>query len=388
MPMTRQEHLAELTCDILREAGRLSAEIPAEAARLGMAGLVREMNSYYSNLIEGHRTLPEDIERALKNDFSLLPKEKNNQLLHVAHIRTQEAMEARLRREKVNVYSDAFICWLHEEFYRHLPEELHMGESADGGSYRIEAGQLRTFQVRVGRHQPPLYSSLPAFLTRFEASYGNPAMVATGKLIACAAAHHRLMWIHPFGDGNGRVGRLQTHAALIQAQVDGLGLWTMSRGLARHRQRYYDALSGADQPRANDFDGRGNLSDRGLADFCAFFLETMLDQIKFMSGLLEPPKLVERIQLYIYREAYTLNKNREQLARLLRALLLEGELPRGRVPEIIGKKNVTAAKIIKLALAEGLIASPNAKGPLRIAFPAKVLDSYFPRLFLDLPLES
>jgi Fic family protein len=88
-----------------------------------------------------------------------------------------------------------------------------------------------------------------------------------------AAAHHRLAWIHPFGDGNGRVVRLHSHALLIRHGLAGHGLWTLSRGLARQRQRYYAALEAADRGRRNDLDGRGNLSDAALADFCVFFLD-------------------------------------------------------------------------------------------------------------------
>jgi len=385
-PESGQAKLAELTYGVLRASGRLADEIPSVLARQKIAGLVRGMNSYYSNLIEGHRTLPQDIERAMHNEFSAKPKERDNQLLQVAHIRTQTAMEARLRAESINVFSPEFICWLHETFYRDLPVELQRSETTTGGHYQIIPGRLRDFPVRVGSHIPPEHSALPDFLARFNQGYNHSGILATHRLIVCAAAHHRLMWIHPFGDGNGRVGRLFTHACLIQAKVDSLGLWTISRGLARHRQQYYAALDAADQPRRNDRDGRGNLSDAGLAAFCQFFLETMLDQIEFMAALLEPSQLAPRMELYAHQVAP--KAHREELARLLKALLMEGELARGRVPEIIGKSESTAVKVIKLALAQGLAETPSPKGKLQIAFPAKVLDSYFPRLFLDLPMES
>src|SRR5260370_24231310 len=136
-------------------------------------------------------------------------------------------------------------------------------------------------------------------MRRFEQAYESKDILATEQLVALAAAHHRLAWIHPFGDGNGRVTRLHSHACLVRAKVDSFGLWTLSRGLAREREIYYKHLRVADQRRWNDLDGRGNLSDKGLSDFCLFILKIMLDQIEFMSGLFQFDVLAKRIDRYL-----------------------------------------------------------------------------------------
>jgi hypothetical protein len=148
-------------------------------------------------------------------------------------------------------------------------------------------------------------------------------------------------------------------------------------------------LQAADQGRANDFDGRGNLSDAALSRFCRFFLERVLDQIDFMTGLISPFKLLDRIESYLRFTRVDLDgKMRDHLARLLKALCLEGEVPRGRVPDILGLKGTASRVIIRRALDEGLVSSSSEKGPLRIAFPNKVVDSYFPMLFTDLPVDG
>jgi Fic family protein len=54
------------------------------------------------------------------------------------------------------------------------------------------------------------------------------------RLVAIAASHHRLLWIHPFSEGNGRVARLLSHALLRRAGV-GSPLWSVARGLTCHR---------------------------------------------------------------------------------------------------------------------------------------------------------
>ena len=388
LPKEGNATLSRLTCEILKASGRLAGQVHSPLVLERVATLVREMNCYYSNLIEGHKTTPREIEQALRRDFSRDAVQKDNQLLSLAHIEVEKLMEARLSREQVDVYAPEFICWLHQEFYQRLPESLHWAKTRSGEKYRIEPGRVRHFMVDVGKHTPPHFGALLDFLTRFQEYYGSHQIPDTHRLVTIAAAHHRLAWIHPFGDGNGRVLRLHSHALLIHHGVDGQGLWTLSRGLARQRQRYYDLLGKADQPRQNDLDGRGNLSDEGLAAFCVFFLEVMLDQIGFMSGLLDLPTLRTRVERYFQFEALHLSRYRDELMRVIRTLVDEGEIPRSRVQEITGKAATVSAEIIKLGLEEGLMTSPSPKGPLHAAFPEKILNSYFPQLFLDLPAEA
>jgi Fic family protein len=388
-PDNSQPILAELTCEILRKAGQLSAHIPSLIIRQRIAGLVREMNSYYSNLIEGHKTLPKDIERAMRKDYSENPEKRANQFLSRAHIEVETLISERLQKETdVSIHSQEFLCWLHHEFYSRLPEDLHFSKDRKGKTYRIEPGALRMFEVEVGQHQPPHFGALPKMLARFANFYERGRILATNELIALAAAHHRLAWIHPFGDGNGRVIRLHSHAWLIRSKTDALGLWTLSRGLARQRDTYYQHLSDADKVRLNDFDGRGNLSDRALGGFCLFFLRTMLDQIEFMDGLLQLNNLSTRIERHVQYGALELKtKARDRLVRLLKAALIEGEIERGRVGEIVGLRSTAAHGIIRLALHKELLDSRTEKGPLSLVFSATTLESYFPQLYQDLAVK-
>jgi len=390
LPDSSRINLDELTCEILRKAGQLSAQLPSPNTRQRVAGLVREMNSYYSNLIEGHKTLPMDIERAMREDYSTNPEKRANQFLNRAHIEVETIMSGRLQKEpEVSIHSPEFLCWLHGEFYSRLPDDLHFSKDRKGNKYRIEPGALRVFEVDVGQHQPPHFGALPKMLARFADFYKSDQIPPSRQLVALAAAHHRLAWIHPFGDGNGRVIRLYSHAWLIRCKTDALGLWTLSRGLARQRQAYYQHLRDADKVRRNDFDGRGNLSDRALGEFCLFFLRTMLDQIDFMAGLLQLDNLSTRIERHLQFDALELKtKTRDRLVRLLKAALIEGEIDRGRVGEIVGLRGTAGREIIRLAVRKGLLDSQTEKGPLSLVFSAKTLESYFPQLYQDLPVEA
>jgi Fic family protein len=386
-PKGQSGRLSELTCEILKASGRLTGQVHSPIVLKRVADLVREMNCYYSNLIEGHKTIPRDIERAMKRDFSHDQTPHENQQLSLAHIAVEKLMEERMAGEPVDVYSSDFLCWLHREFYTRLPEPLHWATTQSGKRYQIQPGGLRDFMVDVGKHTPPDFEALPKFMSRFHSFYGDKSILETDRLVVIAAAHHRLAWIHPFGYGNGRVIRLQSHALLIRHGIAGHGLWTLSRGLARWRQRYYACLEAADQGRRGDLDGRDNLSDAALADFCVFFLETMLDQIQFMSELLDLPALRTRVERYFQFQALHLKRYREELMHVARTLVDEGEIPRSRVQEITGKAATVSVEIIKLGLDEGYFETPSPKGALRVAFPAKIHEFYFPQLFLDLPVE-
>jgi Fic family protein len=388
MPSAERERLAELSARIYRKSGELRRALPSLLVRDELTRLTQKMNSYYSNLIEGHKTLPKDIEKALRQDYSPESEAKRNQLLSVAHIEAEIALRERLATEPgLDVFDPLFIAWLHRAFYESLPQSEWSTRSLSGKTYPLIPGVLRDYNVDVGQHTPPDHPTLPAFLDRFRSAYRDSSILATDRLVAAAAAHHRLAWIHPFGDGNGRIARLHTQAILIRCEVDCGGLWTLSRGLARNRKDYFQQLALADSGRLSGLDGRGNLSDARLGVFCVFFLETALDQIEFMLELLAPEALADRIEQYTRFQLSGLSpQTRERIGRLLRALLHEGELPRGAVQSVFGLKATASRELIQIGLAKRLLKSPTPKGPLRLAFNAEVLEFYFPKLFADLPV--
>src|SRR6266545_1010522 len=268
----RQE-LENLATDLVAKANALAARLNP-ALRAGVGDLVRSMNCYYSNLIEGHRTLPVDIDRALKDDYAKDAEKRNLQREARAHIEVQRVIDR--GEAPVPVVSIEFILWVHREFCSRLPDDLLWVESPQAKErQRVVPGELRERQVRIGRHIPPAAADLRAFLDRFVEAYSSPSLSRLRKIIAVAAAHHRLAWIHPFLDGNGRVARLMSHATLLGI-LDTGAVWSIARGLARNVAGYKGHLAACDQPRRGDVDGRGNLSEEALADFTRFFLTTCL----------------------------------------------------------------------------------------------------------------
>jgi Fic family protein len=379
-PSRNVEGLRDLALDVVRRSSGLGALLRPEL-RDSVVTLLREMNSYYSNLIEGHFTHPLDIQRALRSDYSSDPAKRARQLESKAHVEVQQCIEDRLAQEPaVEICSESFLCWIHREFYTRLPEEFRVVKSDDGETAVVTPGELRDREVKVGEHVPPSSHALHLFLARFEQAYSPGRVSALDRVVAAAASHHRLAWIHPFLDGNGRVARLFTHAYLIRSQLDAHRLWTVSRGLSRRRDEYLKALAAADQQRRGDLDGRGNLSDEGLRAFCEFFLRTAADQITFMSQLLDLPGLERRVVGYAERRA-ALGQLRPEAGFLLRDVLARGEVRRGEASRITGLGERLARSLVSKLLAERLLVSRTSRDVLRLGFPAEVVPYYFPNLY-------
>jgi Fic family protein len=367
--------LTDLAVEVAARAAGFRRSLP-EGVRSALGDLVRSMNCYYSNLIEGHDTHPVDIERALRNDYSADRRKRDLQLEARAHIEVQRWIDGGgLKGRAVTAES---IREMHRRFCALLPDELLWVEHPDTHErLRVTPGEPRQRDVRVGDHVPVSPGAIPRFLERFEDAYGR--LGKADAIVAVAAAHHRLLWIHPFLDGNGRGARLMSHAMLLDA-VDSGGVWSVSRGLARSVAAYKAHLASCDLPRRNDLDGRGALSEEELARFTRYFLETCIDQMTFMEGLVEPDRLRTRILLWAEEEV-RLGQLPPKAGSVLEAILFRGELPRGDVARVIGATDRHARRTVAALVTRGIAASGTPRAPLRLAFPAALAPRWMPGLF-------
>jgi len=383
------DDLQDLALEVIQKSAALgNRQHPATLNTL--RELLRIINSYYSNLIEGHNTHPHDIVRAMQKEYDSEPGKRNLQMESVAHITVQRDMEKKLREEsEVNMAGWEFLCYIHREFYRQLPEEFRVVTNPETGRESLVVpGEFREESVKVGYHQPPGHGSLMAFLNRFGEFYAPDSHHGALKLVAASAAHHRLMWVHPFLDGNGRVARLFTEAYFHRIPVYGFGLWSVSRGLACRNVDYKSALARADAPRRNDLDGKGNLSNEGLIYFCRFFLDVCLDQVEYMRGLLRLEELFERIRRYVELRGSGMIPGpagekglRVESARMLQEILVKGEAARGAVIAASGLKERTGRSLLGKLIGEGLLVSDTPKGDVRLGFPIHAAGWFFPDLY-------
>ncbi|MBI5919077.1 MAG: Fic family protein [Nitrosomonadales bacterium] len=375
------KRLLDLAQELSELDARLDTSIHKDAVR-ALSELVRGMNCYYSNLIEGHHTLPIEIDRAMQSDFTATTSQSDLQRLAHAHIQTTAWANA---KDIVEYGIQPFILEAHGEFSRHLPDAMLMIALPDGTLTRMEPGQIRRNEVRVGNHIAPQANSVAVFLQRYAVVYapvlGRAKSGGLNKLeaiVAAIIAHHRLVWIHPFADGNGRIARIVLDAMLKSTGLSGSALWSLSRGLAKTQQVYKQRLAEADMPRMGDLDGRGNLSETQLAAFCEYALQTAIDQVRFMSSLLALDTLEHRVRHYFSNIRTDL---RPESAHLYLEALARGGFERGTASRLTGLAERTARDALSCLTKEGFLLSDTPKGRVRPGFPVHALGTLLPNLY-------
>jgi Fic family protein len=367
--------LNDLALELAQKAAGFRRSLPPGLVS-SLATLVRAMNCYYSNLIEGHDTHPVDVERALDQNYSKDARKRDMQLEARAHIRVQQWIdEGGLRGRATRVEG---IRETHARFCEMLPEDLLFVEDRHTKErLKVVPGEIRRRDVEVGRHLAISPGAAPRFLERFEGVYG--VLGKSETILSAAAAHHRLLWIHPFPDGNGRVARLMSHAMLLEA-LDTGAVWSVARGLARNADAYKQRLADCDLPRRNDLDGRGTLSEEALVEFTGFFLRVCIDQVTFMESLMHPDRLRARVLLWAEEET-RVGTLPPRSGAILESALYRGALPRGETPGIIGGSERTARRAVAALIETGALTSESSRAPLVLAFPATLAARWMPGLF-------
>lgn len=370
-------HLIDLVIELTSSSARLKGSLPP-AVSISLADLIRTMNCYYSNLIEGHNTHPVDIERAMTGDYSQDREKRQLQLEAKAHVEVQAWIDGGALRDRA--WTQEAAMEVHRRFCSNLPAELLLVDDPKTRErIQVESGKIRTRDVVIGRHTAISPGAIPRFLGRFEYVYSS--LTRSEQILAVPAAHHRFLWIHPFLDGNGRVARLLSSAQLSNL-LDTGGIWSIARGLARNDSAYKQHLMACDAQRWNDLDGRGNLSERALLDFTRFFLKTCIDQVQFMERLIRPERLRERI-LYWARQESEKNRLLPNASVVLEAVLYRGSVPRGDVAGMLGLGDRQARRVVSGLLQQGVLVSDSDRAPLRLAFPARLAHNWMPGLFPD-----
>ena len=369
--------LVDLAVDLAAKSSGFRRSLP-DGVATSLATLVRAMNCYYSNLIEGHDTHPVDIERALKGDYSHDPEQRNLQLEAEAHIAVQAWIDEGGLDNRAT--TEDGLRELHRRFCGKLPDDLLWAIDPETEKReRVIPGTLRTKDVKVGRHIAVSPGAVPRFLRRFEDAYRN--LGRTDRILSSATGHHRLLWIHPFMDGNGRVARLMSYAILREVLNTG-GLWSIARGLARSGAAYKSHLAACDLPRRNDLDGRGTLSEEALCEFTSFFLQTCIDPVAFMASLVQPDRLRDRILIWTEEEIRG-DRLPPKSGAVLEAVLYRGHLPRGDVAGLLGVGDRQARRVTSALLDREVLTAKSPRAPLYLAVPAALASRWMPGLFPD-----
>ena len=283
-------------------------------------------NTYYTNLIEGQHTEPATLAEGSRRKSA-----KELKQLSVEHMHAQSGLEALILQRKAEIrwpdmFSPELVERVHERLFKNAGEDerqLEDGSFLQPGQMRSECGRI----IRVGGHTAPAPDSVRAMMIRMKDRYGHAPDQRT-RIVCAMAYHHRMAFVHPFADGNGRVVRMLTH---LQLHYLGMSapLWSLSRGLAKRQDEYYQRLSSADKPRRGDLDGRGQLSEKALCEFIEFMLDICLDQMKYMEEMISVHTLRNRIEVALKAAPQFQQAGiKQECARALHILLTQGEITR------------------------------------------------------------
>lgn len=342
------------------------------------------VNCYYSNKIESQGTKPADIERAMKKEFSQNTKEKNLQILAIAHLDVQRWIEYSFKNASFCPYDEIFIQEVHRRFYAADGMEPFCSIEHQGVLYPVMPGVYRDKEVEVGRHLAPTPIKLSGLMAAFQSLYAATSKnTPISKIVHALSSHHRFVWVHPFMDGNGRVSRLILDAAMKYSRIQGYGLWSISRGLARSNDRYKEYLSKADQEKISGYDGRGPLSTKALEEFVEFMLSICIDQINYMSRYLRMDTFATRMEEYIVRsqkKEFDQEPLPDKTSNIINMILLKGECQRGELGTLTGIPDRTMTRILKKLLEQNILQSDSQKGPVRLKISAHMSGFLFPEI--------
>ncbi len=261
---------SELT-DIILDLEYLKKTTPQGTTSPFLFEQVKEILQQLENLasarIEGNNTTIADLV-----DDAINPSDSPGySLLEVKNL--EEAMAEIDRGFKDLIISEKFIRELHSIVVKGLPVDNNNEGDRTPGSYR-------NYEVSIlgSNHKPPiLLQDIEYYLSQL-VEFINRDDPPKYDLIKVALVHHRFMWIHPFGNGNGRTGRLLTYAMLLRYgfNFNQGKLISPNAIFCLDRYAYYHKLSAADA---------GN--PEGIEEWCLYVLKGLKSEIKKINKLLD-----------------------------------------------------------------------------------------------------
>ena len=170
-------------------------------------------------------------------------------------------------------------------------KELHrivVGDLTHEGDKRAGAWRDEPRYIANAEHQPPEPYDVPD-LMRELIDYINNDDSEQYDLLKIAITNHRFVWIHPFGNGNGRTDRLLTYALLCKKGYiapNRMRLFNPTAVFAGDRNKYYDMLALAD-----------DYKDEHILEWCEYFLSGVRDEIKKSESLADAEFINKKILL-------------------------------------------------------------------------------------------
>ncbi len=193
----------------------------------------RKREAVASSAIEGTRaTIEEVLEYEATEESKKTPEEeeRTRKIQDIREIRNYElAMEVALEQLKTRPIGENVLKKTHSRLLHSV-----CGENKNRGNFRTE-------QVRVGEYVPPVHTEIPSLMSNWE-KYLNSKDIEEDPLVRIGVAHYQFEAIHPFSDGNGRIGRLIIPLFLCQEDVLQAPVLYVSHFLEKNKVQYQNLL--------------------------------------------------------------------------------------------------------------------------------------------------
>lgn len=312
-----------------------------------LKNIFQMLESLGSARIEGNRTtLAEFIERVIEGPGRKTKDEKLREIFNIEH-----AIE--FIEEHISQNTDIQRAHI-SEIHKILVDGLTPPPHGEGSCY---PGEFRHISVAIkgSAHVPPDPLLVPDYVCEI-LDFVNKPVAPQHDLLITALSHHRIAWIHPFDNGNGRLVRMFTYALLIKQgfQVKSGRILNPTAVFCIDRKRYYDMLEQADSGE----------KDRALA-WCEYVLNGLRKEMEKIDSLLDLKYLWETILL----PAISFALERENINRreydILRAVIQNQNMSikSADIETIVGQESpVQRSRIIKRLKDKNMIMPLTEKG--------------------------
>lgn len=312
---------------------------------LQLKRLFHTLESVGSARIEGNNTtLAEYLELQHEEDNVDISNESINEIRNI-----EEALAYIDECGTDRPIDEMFIRELHQL----VVKDLHIGKGGEGDAH---SGQYRNFNVRIAgsQHCPPEATIVPELMEDL-LTFINREDPPQYDLVKIAQAHHRFVWIHPFGNGNGRTVRLFTYALLIRAgfRVDIAGRIVNPTAIfCSDRSDYYNYLAQADTE-----------TYEGVEQWCNYVLSGLLEEIKKVDKLCQHNYLLNTILVPAINDAFAHGRISKDIQNILLLAATKQTIMSGDIEALYPAQTKTSlSRKIKQMVNERLLTPEKPQG--------------------------
>jgi Fic family protein len=275
------------------------------------------LESIGSARIEGNNTtIAEYIETKLAGSERVPPGIKEIQNIEKA----MEFIEENVKDYPIN---RVFISEMHKMIVNELP-------SPPNGEGDVTPGQYRKINLKINKssHKPPDWLMVDNYMNELF-DFINKEDSPKYDLLKAAIAHHRFVWIHPFGNGNGRTVRLLTYAMLVKTgfNVNVGRILNPTAVFCSNRNDYYTYLSQADKG-----------TDEGITTWTEYVLKGLKEEIEKIDKLLDYSFLGKEILIPAISHSLERKYITDVEAKILRKAIDKQEIQAADVKEFFSGK--------------------------------------------------